>query len=699
MKSQWSEKEARKAIDRWATDHGEEFALRLYSARLIGADPSLVLHGGGNVSVKQTVRSPLGEEIDALFIKGSGYDLATMDQAGLPGMELTSLLRLRKLKSLTDVEMANQFRKYVFDTTAPTPSIETLVHAFLPHKYVDHSHADAVLAVTNHADGESLARQAMGDRVAILEYVRPGFELAKAVADVYEANPSVEGIVLLQHGLITFGDDAKTSYERHIHLVDACEQFLDKHHKTISITPGFTSDRSPVELAVMVAPMLRGLLARSTGNEDQPYTRSIVHWRSTPQVQEILNSSQAENMIEGGPLTGDHAIRTKPWPMFVANPSYDHREKLKSELRSAVQQYVQRYENYVREFGLSTSEIDSYPCVVLLPGAGMFCRGTNLCEASIAADITEHTLLTKAKAMNLGPYLTLSAAHLFDVEYRPAQRSKIKSESNQPLASQVVIISGGAGAIGSAVAQECVASGAHVAITDLDESRIQKVIKKIDTKFGSGKMLGVVMDVTDEASVYNGYAKTIEHFGGVDVVVANAGIAHVAALDEMNPDDFRRVMEVNTTGYLLFMQEGIRIMKQQGLGGNIIVNASKNVFGPGKDFGAYSASKAAGHQLGKVAAIELAPHHIRVNMINADAIFENEDIESGLWAQIIPSRAKSRNLSEEELINFYRDRNLLKARVQGYHVGRAVVFFASNATPTTGATLPIDGGVVEAFPR
>jgi len=246
---------------------------------------------------------------------------------------------------------------------------------------------------------------------------------------------------------------------------------------------------------------------------------------------------------------------------------------------------------------------------------------------------------------------------------------------------------------------ECAAAGAHVAITDLDIQRIEKVIHKIEAQHGKNNSIGLLMDVTDESSVRDGYAQIVRTFGGVDVIVPNAGIAHVAAIEELIVEDFRRVMEVNATGYLLFMQEGIRILKQQGLGGNIIINASKNVFGPGKDFGAYSASKAAGHQLGKVAAIELAPHHIRVNMINADAIFEYDEIPSGLWATIAPNRAKSRNLSEAELFDYYRDRNLLKVRVCGEHVGRAVVFFASNATPTTGATLPVDGGVIEAFPR
>ncbi|MGB2988289.1 MAG: SDR family NAD(P)-dependent oxidoreductase [Phycisphaerae bacterium] len=285
------------------------------------------------------------------------------------------------------------------------------------------------------------------------------------------------------------------------------------------------------------------------------------------------------------------------------------------------------------------------------------------------------------------------------MEHRAIQRAKLQPIGRRPLEGQVVVITGGAGAIGAAVAGVCAEAGAHVVVTDLDESRLAGVVKRVEARCGAGTALGVVMDVTDEAGVQSGFAEVVRTYGGVDVIVPNAGIAHVAPIEDLAVDDFRRVMEVNAVGYLLAMREGIKILKRQGLGGHIVMNASKNVFSPGKDFGAYSASKAAGHQLGKVAAIELAPYGIRVNMINADAIFGDQETPSGLWAAVGPERAKSRDLKQQDLPEYYRKRNLLRARVCGRHVGNAVVFFASNATPTTGATLPVDGGLVEAFPR
>ena len=699
MKSRWTEHGARETVDRWGGQFGDALALCLHSARLIGADTTLVLHGGGNVSVKGKLRTRLGDDVDVIYVKGSGADLATLQPQGLPAVDLGYLRRLRLLDSLTDEEMINELRTHLLDASAPTPSIETLLHAFLPHRFIDHSHADAVLAVTNQPDGEAVACEAMGDKVAVVKYVRPGLDLAKAVVDCYEGNPNVEGIVLLHHGLITFGDDARTAYERHIALVHACERYIEKKSRGRSLTPLFHSKEDPVTLTTRIAPVLRGLVAAPTGDEDRPYLRSVLEWRATEGVLAFVNSSEAGMLAAAGPLTGDHLIHTKARPLFIENPRWSDEEGLRRRLEQAVDGYRQEYKAYVSEHGGPTDQIDPSPQVILLPGAGLFCWGKTKRDARVTADIAEHTLNTQARAQAIGSYTGLPPDHLYDMEYRALQRLKLGSAGERPLERQVIVISGGAGAIGVAVAETCAAAGAHVAVTDLDEQRLSRVVQRVEQRWGAGTALGVAMDVTSEESVTAGFDRIVRFFGGIDVVVPNAGIAHVAAIENMDVDDFRRVMEVNATGYLLFMREGIRVLKRQGLGGHIIINASKNVFGPGKDFGAYSASKAAGHQLGKVAAIELAPYGIRVNMINADAVFGDQEVPSGLWATVGPERARSRNLDEDRLPEYYRTRCLLKTRVYGRHVGNAVVFFAGNATPTTGATLPIDGGVVEAFPR
>ena len=699
MKSSWTESGAREAIDRWGEACGEQFALRLYGARLIGRDPNLVLHGGGNVSFKCSRKTLLGDEVEAVHIKASGYDLATIEPERIPAVDLSYLRRLRTLDTLDDDEMVNQIRTHLLDASVPTPSIEAPLHAFLPHKFVDHTHADAVLTLTNQPNGEKLIREAMGDSVAIVSYVRPGFELAKAVADAVEAKPQAEGVVLLEHGLVTFGDDARTSYERHIALVDACEKFIRERASGKSLTADFRIEDAPAKLAARVAPVLRGLLARPTGDEDHPFVRSILEWRATDEVLDFVNSREAKALTAAGPLTADHLIRTKPWPLFVENPPWDDESALREVVGRAIDDYRGRYEEYVKVSGGSPDQVDSFPRVVLLPGAGMFCWGPTKKDARIAADIAEHTIAVQTQAHLIGSYESLSPKHLYDMEYRAIQRAKLGVRPDRPLEGQVVVISGGAGAIGSATAEVCAEAGAHVVVTDLDEDRLSAVVDRIEQRHGVAAAAAFVMDVTDEAGVVRGFEEISRVYGGVDVVVPNAGVAHVAPIEQMRIDDFKRVMEVNTVGHLLFMREGIRLLKRQGLGGHVVVISSKNVLGPGKDFGAYSASKAAAHQLGKVAAIELAPAGIRVNMITPDAIFGDAQTPSGLWATVGPERAKSRQMKQEDLPEYYRDRNLLKARIYGHHVGNAVVFFASNATPTTGATLPVDGGVVEAFPR
>ena len=733
MKTRWNPQGAREAVDRWGDQHGEHFALRLYTARLIGHDPALALHGGGNISLKCTYRTLLGDEIDCLYVKGSGWDLATLEPEGLAGLDLTCLRRLRACQHLDDAAMANELATRRLEASAPMPSIETLLHAFLPHRFIDHSHPDAVLVVTNQPDGVERAISVLGDRVAVLPYVEPGLDLAQAVAKECARNPRLEGIVLAHHGLITFADDARTAYERHIALVDSCERSIHRQGRGRSLTHTYVVEQAPETLAALAAPLLRGALAQPTGNEDQPFALSLMEWRASDSVLDFVNSAEAESLAAAGPLTGDHLIRTKPWPMFVAQPHWSDEAQLRRQLNDAVQAYREDYARYVSAHGGSLSDVDPSPHVVLLPGAGAFCWGRTKRDACRCADITEHTLAAKALGHSIGTYTGLPDSDLFHMEYRPFQLAKLGTfrsadfprphggvrraddpespleeppgrvrradHCRLPLAGQVVVISGGAGAIGSAIAETCVEAGAHVAVADLSEERCARVVERIERRFGPGVAYSVVMDVCDETSVAKGFATVVRTYGGVDVLVPNAGIAHVASISELTAKDFRRVMEVNATGCLLFMREGIAILKAQGRGGNVIINASKNVFAPGKDFGAYSASKAAAHQLGKVAAIELAPLGIRVNMINADAIFGDRESPSGIWAEVGPQRARSRGLKPEELPDYYRNRNLLKTRVLGRHVGNAVVFFATNATPTTGATLPVDGGIVEAFPR
>ncbi len=704
MRSLWNDADARAAVARWGPACGEAVALRVYTSRLIGQDPDLVLHGGGNTSVKEAVTTLLGDRVEALFVKGSGSSLDRVEPRDLPALDLAYLRRLRELPSLSDEEMVNQLRTHLFDASAPNPSVEALLHAFLPHRYVAHSHADAILAVTNQPDGESRVRDALGERVAILPYIMPGFPLAKAVAELYEKDPRVVGVVLLKHGLFSFYESARESYERHIELVDACEQYVARATASRSVlTPRCRGPAAPRELAARAAPILRGLLAEATGDDDTPWRRLICDWRGGDDVLAFCNSTEAASLAPTGPLTPAHVIRTKAQPVFVTEPVWHDEALLRAQLADAVGAYRRSYEAYfdenVRAKSVTRTRLDTAPRVVLLPGAGAFCFGRTAKDAAIAGELTEHTLRTKAAAEALGHYEALSDADLFDMEYWGLEQAKLGKAQPRPLEGQVVLITGGAGASGVGIAEVCGAAGAQVVIADLDAGRAAIASAQIEKRHGAGAAFGVAMDVTDEVSMRAAFDSACVRYGGIDVVVPNAGIALVRPISELSAADARRVSDVNYLGVLLAIREAARVFRLQGTGGHVVVNASKNVFAPGKDFGAYSASKAAAHQLGKVAAIELAPLGVRVNLINADAIFAEGETPSGLWEQIGPARARSRGLSMEQLPEFYRERNLLHARVHAHHVGNAVVFFASNQTPTTGATLPVDGGVVEAFPR
>jgi rhamnulose-1-phosphate aldolase/alcohol dehydrogenase len=705
MHSRWSDAEGREFIDRLAPKWGEDMALRVYTSRLIGRDPDLVMHGGGNTSLKGTVKTLVGEQTEALFVKGSGWDLDAIEPPGLPAVDLAHLRKLRRLGELSDPEMVNQLRTHLFDSAAPTPSVETLLHAFLPHKFIDHTHADIALVVTNQPtdENEGLVREAFGPRWAIVPYVMPGFALAKLAAQVFERDAQVEGLVLLNHGLFTFADDAHTAYERMIEGVDRAERFVAKRAKERTRTTVVVGAdlAAAAREAARIAPILRAALAEPIAGREFAWKRMVLEYRASEEALALLARSDAATLALENPLTPDHVIRTKgPHLVLRELPADD--AALHQRIAGDVAAYRARYDAYFEANAARAREkvtkLDALPRVVLVPGVGIVTAGATKTDARIAADIAEHTLRGKAAANDIGRYVALADGDLFDMEYWVLEQAKLGKGTSAPLAGQVALVTGAAGAIGFGISKQLVAAGAHVVLADVDTARVQQARMDLDPK-GKGLAAALVMDVTDEGSVRAGFDEACRLYGGLDVLVLNAGIAHVSPLLDLEAAALRRVVDVNFHGYFNVLQAAARLMTRQGTGGNVIVNSSKNVFAPGADFGAYSASKAAGHQLAKVAAMELAAAGIRVNLINADAVFGDPKRPSGLWQEVGPARAKSRGLEPGALQDFYRQRNLLKATVTPEHVGNAVVFFATNQTPTPGATLPVDGGVAEAFPR
>ncbi|MBM4335565.1 MAG: bifunctional aldolase/short-chain dehydrogenase [Deltaproteobacteria bacterium] len=696
MESRFGPEELARYRERYS-EQGEALADRVYTSRLIGAEPDLVLHGGGNTSVKTSARDLFGRDVRVLHVKGSGSDLARIEPAGLPALLLQPLLELRALGALSDENMVAQQRRALVDPTAPTPSIETLLHAFLPAAFVDHSHADAILALTNQPDGASRVRALFGSRVGWVPWAMPGFALAKSAVEIFEKDPDVVGLVLEKHGLVTFGDDAKTSYERHIELVGRARSFID----------GQTEGRRPLDARPVVAmrewkeiaSVVRGALAVRTGDLERPFRRFVLEKRSSDEILHFAAAEQGPELAASAPITPDHVIRTKGRYLFIERPPYGNLEALATRLREEIEEYRSSYAKYfdrnVAAKRVERTMLDPTPRVLVLPGIGLVAAGATRRDARIAADIAEHTVRTKIWAASIGRYEGLSEGELFDMEYWSLEQAKLRRDAQAKLEGQVALVTGGAGAIGEGVARELLRAGANVVLVDVDEARLAAATERI----GDERCLGVRCDVTDEGDVRDAFLHAAERFGGVDVVVVNAGVARVGALADLALSDFEAAVDVNLKGAFLTLREALFQLRRQATGGNIVLVSTKNVFAPGIEFGAYSASKAGAHQLGRVAALEGAAIGVRVNLVNADAVFGEAENRSGLWQEVGPGRAAARGIAPEELEEFYRNRNLLKARVTAGHVGRAVVFFACQETPTTGAVLPVDGGLPDAFPR
>ncbi len=702
MENRWDDREADQFIEKYAARWGEDLALRIYSSRLLGADQTLVLHGGGNTSVKSTQRNLLGESVPAIYVKASGFDMATIEPESFPGLDLEYLKKLRNLQGLSDEVMLDELRSRLLRANSPTPSVETFVHAFLPPTYIDHTHADAILTLTNQTRGEALVREALGADVTILPYVRPGFRLAKAALAAFEANPRARGMVWLKHGITTWGETARQAYETMVELVTRAETFLARRASKLLAVEVHTSIETAQERLARVAPILRGLLAEPTDDPDRPHRRVILKPLITREVLDFVDSDRGSKIALTPPLTSDHLIRTKALPLWVNAPAYADGAKLRDQLQNSVRDYSAQYMGYFERFApkmpSQLGRFDSLPRVVLMPGLGALCAGKDARAARIARDITRHTLAVKARVAAMGQYEGLSEEELFEMEYHTFQHAKLGPASEPPLAREVAIITGAAGAIGSAIAEGLLAKGCHVAITDLPGPALDSLTSELQEKFPF-RVIGVPMDVTDAASVTVAFGTVIRAWGGIDLVIANAGIAMVSSLSEIKIEAFQRIERVNVEGTLTVISEAARLFRIQGTGGDVILVSTKNVFAPGAKFGAYSATKAAAHQLARIASLELADMGVRVNMVAPDAVFSHGGRKSGLWAEVGPDRMRARGLDEKGLEEYYRQRNLLKAAVTAQHVANAVVFFATRQTPTTGATLPVDGGLPDATPR
>ncbi len=685
MKSRWSDSEAQSFVARYGEKGvAPDLALRVYTTQLLGGDPALVLHGGGNTSVKTKMRDLLGDEVDVICVKGSGWDMGNIELPGLPAVKLAPLRRLRNLEHLSDEDMVNFQRINLLDSSAPNPSVETLLHAFLPHKFVDHTHSTAVLALTDQPDGEAIARETFSDAMAYVPYTIPGFALAKSVAAIYDANRSVQGLILMRHGIFTFAEDAREAYELMIEMVSKAEERIARAKKTIA------QISLPPEVASVadIAPILRGAVALENNPREGMAKRQIMDFRSDAKILNYVNGAELSRYSQVGVATPDHTIRTKNWPLIVPAPQAGKLDEWSSQVRTAVDAFVARYHDYfarnnARVKGIK-KELDPFPRVVLVPGMGLFGLGASAKDAAIAADIAENTVEVITDAERMTRYQSIPEEDQFDVEYWSLEQAKLGKAAEKLLARHVAVITGGGSGIGAATAKAFAKQGAEVAILDRDEAAAKAVAKQI-----GGAALALACDVTDEQSVRAAFDAVAARFGGVDIVVSNAGAAWQGRIGEVDDEILRQSFELNFFAHQRVAQTAVRMMKAQGTGGCLLFNTSKQAVNPGKDFGPYGLPKAATLFLVKQYALDHGKDGIRANAVNADRI------RTGLLTEdMVTARAKARGVSEAD----YMSGNLLGREVTADDVAEAFVFLAL-ARKTTAAIVTVDGGNIEASLR
>jgi rhamnulose-1-phosphate aldolase/alcohol dehydrogenase len=655
----------------------------LTMSRATGADDTWVLHGGGNSSAKGISTDRLGRRVRTLWVKGSGSDMRTLEPKHLTPLDLDALLALRGLKALSDEDMVAELSRATLSPKAPRGSIETLLHAYLPATYVLHTHADATAALIDNPRSAYHVSKCFGGRVGLVPYQRPGFGLSVATADLFDRGqkPGVpwQAILLDKHGLITWGETAEEALE-------LTRSLLAKARKYVGGGKKAAGKPKASELRLRV-PSLRGLLSQGE--------RQILHWDRSAEAVAFSLRKDAAKLCEGGPATPDHLLYTKPKALFL---DLGRGDKQAEVMAKGVAGYRKWYDAYYSRYAPKGSiKLDSAPRVVVIKGLGVITTGKDPKVARVASDIFRHSAWVRSQAAGLGGYEPINVKHVGDFEYWPLENYKLTlAPLEKELSRRVALVTGAGRGIGKACALRLAEAGACVGVLDKDENAAAAVAAAINSLQGSGRALALAADICDEGQVRAAMDALLTQWGGLDVLVNNAGIARTGAVERLSVEDWRISLEVNATGHFIVAREAAKVMRAQGLGGSMVFVSSKNVTSPGKDFAAYSASKAAQTQLAKVLAQEVAGMGVRVNCVTPDGVFE----DSGLWEQIGPSRAKAQGVNAAQLKDHYVQRNLLKREVRPSDVAEAVLFLASErSSRTTGTLLPVDGGVKDAFVR
>ncbi len=682
---------------------GNEVDLLIYRSNILGADLRITNYGGGNTSCKTMEPDPLTKEkVEVMWVKGSGGDIGTLTKAGLAGLYVD---KLRSLKGIYrglefEDEMVELFNHCIYDLQSKAPSIDTPLHSFLPFKHIDHLHPDAAIAIAASKDGEKITQDLWKGQIAWVPWQRPGFDLGLKLKAALDQNPGIRGIMLGGHGLFTWGDTAYDCYINSLEVIETASAYLNDNYgkrrpvfggqKTESLRP-----ENRKKQAAKIAPILRGLASSEK--------RMVGTFTDAPEVLQFINSHDLGKLAPMGTSCPDHFLRTKISPLVLdlpENEDFSNVEALKSKIGEAFQAYREMYADYYQKHKHHNSPgmRDPNPVIIIWPGVGMFSFAKDKQTSRVASEFYINAINVMRGAEAVSEYVSLPLQEAFDIEYWLLEEAKLsRMPKEKPLSRKIALVTGSAGGIGKGIAEKYIQEGACVVVTDKDADRLKQAEQEFQKKYGKDAFLGVVLDVTDGESLEKAIEATCLRFGGVDIIVNNAGISISKTFEDHTDQDWSRLNDILVMGQYIVSKAGVKIMKEQGLGGDIVNIVSKNALVAGPKNVAYGTAKAAQLHMSRLMAAELADYKIKVNVVNPDAVIENSNIWEGGWAE---NRAKAYGIDVKDLPQYYANRTLLKESVKVSDIADAAFVLVSGLLDkTTGNMINVDGGLAAAFPR
>ncbi|QMV44647.1 bifunctional aldolase/short-chain dehydrogenase [Cohnella cholangitidis] len=668
----------------------------VYRSNIIGADRRVCNYGGGNTSTKTIVKDFRGRDTEVMYVKGSGSDLASMKAGNFTGLRMDDIRPLFEKSEMSDEDMVAYLANCMIDSKHPRASIETLLHAFLPFKHVDHTHPDSIISLCCADNGKELAKQIFGDRFVWVPYIRPGFTLSKMIAEGVLNNPKAELVLMEKHGLVTWGETSEACYAQTIKIITEAEDFIEARVNEAKVFGGVKHPTLEADvrrsIAAQVMPTIRGAVSDAK--------KMILSFDDADDVLQFVGGKDSATLSQVGAACPDHLVHTKVVPLFIDwTPNAEDVDGLKAKLKEGVAAYKEMYKAYFeRNKNEGDVMFEAAPRVILIPGVGMINTGKSWAMSQVSGALYHRAIAVMRGATALGNFVSLVENESYNVEYWPLELYKLSlAPAEAEFSRKVAFITGGAGGIGSETGRRLVSEGAHVVLADLNLEGAQKVAEEINAKYGENRALAVKVDVTSEELIQAAYAETALTYGGVDIIVNNAGLATSSPFEETSLKEWNLNMNVLGTGYFLVAREAFKMMKEQAIGGNMVFIGSKNSIYAGKNATAYSSVKALEAHLARCIAAEGGEFGIRVNTILPDAILQGSAIWNGNWRN---ERAAAYGIEPDQLEEHYRKRTTLLVNIYPRDIAEGIAFFASSKSDkTTGCMLTIDGGVPAAFTR